>query len=92
MDAWQGVDEGWGSRAADFASLSEPGNCREYVAVHHRLRVDARNRPAPRTRRSCTFVSAATEQPSMRIRDAVRAAVTYGRAVDDRPATSHPQL
>jgi SAM-dependent methyltransferase len=25
----------------DFATLSEPGNCREYVAVHHRLGVDA---------------------------------------------------
>ena len=43
-DAWQGVDEGWGRRAVDFASLSEPGNCREYVAVHHRLRVDAGDR------------------------------------------------
>jgi SAM-dependent methyltransferase len=25
--------------AADFATLSEPANCREYVAVHHRLEV-----------------------------------------------------
>lgn len=36
---WQVVDEGWGRRAVDFATLSEPGNCREYVAVHHRLDV-----------------------------------------------------
>ena len=37
---WRGVDEGWGRAAAEFATLSEPANCREYVAVHHRLRVD----------------------------------------------------
>ena len=37
---WRGVDEGWGRAAADFATLSEPSNCREYVAVHHRLKVD----------------------------------------------------
>jgi SAM-dependent methyltransferase len=41
---WQGVDEGWGRRAADFASLSEPSNCREYVAMHHRLGVDGGDR------------------------------------------------
>jgi SAM-dependent methyltransferase len=41
---WSTVDEGWGRKAADFASLSEPGNCREYVTVHHRLRVDAGDR------------------------------------------------
>ena len=29
---WRGVDEGWGRVAADFATLSEPSNCREYVA------------------------------------------------------------
>jgi SAM-dependent methyltransferase len=28
----------------DFASLSEPGNCREYITVHHQLRVDAGDR------------------------------------------------
>jgi SAM-dependent methyltransferase len=38
------VDEGWGRRAVDFATLSEPGNCREYVAMHHRLGVDAGDR------------------------------------------------
>ena len=36
-DAWRLVDEGWGRRAAEFASLSEPANAREYVAMHHRL-------------------------------------------------------
>jgi SAM-dependent methyltransferase/alkylhydroperoxidase family enzyme len=34
---WLGVDEGWGRRAVDFATLSEPGNCREYVALHQLL-------------------------------------------------------
>jgi SAM-dependent methyltransferase len=38
------VDEGWGRKAADFATLSEPSNCREYVAVHHRLGVNAGDR------------------------------------------------
>jgi SAM-dependent methyltransferase len=38
------VDEGWGRRAVDFSTLSEPGNCREYVAVHHRLGVQAGDR------------------------------------------------
>ena len=38
------VDEGWGRRAVDFATLSEPGNCREYVAMHHRLDVSAQDR------------------------------------------------
>src|SRR5580698_10226618 len=37
---WTTVDEGWGRLAADFAALSEPGNCREYVAMHHQLGVD----------------------------------------------------
>ena len=41
---WVVVDEGWGRKAADFATLSEPSNCREYVAVHHRLGVDAGDR------------------------------------------------
>ena len=38
---WTVVDEGWGRKAVDFATLSEPGNWREYVTVHHRLGVDA---------------------------------------------------
>jgi SAM-dependent methyltransferase len=37
---WRVVDEGWGRAAVDFAALSEPGNCREYVAMHHHLRVE----------------------------------------------------
>jgi SAM-dependent methyltransferase len=41
---WAMVDEGWGRKAVDFATVSEPGNCREYVAVHHRLGVDAGDR------------------------------------------------
>ena len=41
---WATVDEGWGRKAVDFATLSEPGNCREYVAVHHWLGVDVGDR------------------------------------------------
>jgi len=41
---WTMVDEGWGRKAVDFATLSEPGNCREYVAVHHWLGVDGGDR------------------------------------------------
>jgi SAM-dependent methyltransferase len=41
---WTLVDEGWGRKAVDFATLSEPGNCREYVTMHHRLGVDAGDR------------------------------------------------
>jgi SAM-dependent methyltransferase len=41
---WTMADEGWGRKAADFSTLSELGNCREYVAVHHRLGVDAGDR------------------------------------------------
>jgi SAM-dependent methyltransferase len=43
-NAWTVVDEGWGREAVDFATLSEPGNCREYVALHHLLRVDTGDR------------------------------------------------
>lgn len=35
--SWEMVDEGWGRRAVEFSTLSEPAACREYVAVHHRL-------------------------------------------------------
>jgi uncharacterized peroxidase-related enzyme len=35
--SWLQVDEGWGRRPADFATLLEPSNCREYVALHHHL-------------------------------------------------------
>ncbi len=41
---WTMVDEGWGRRAVEFATLSEPGNCREYVAVHHRLGIGVGDR------------------------------------------------
>ncbi len=40
-ESWRGVDEGWGRRVVDFSTLSEPANCREYVAMHHRLGVGA---------------------------------------------------
>jgi SAM-dependent methyltransferase len=36
---WSVADEGWGRKAADFAALSEPANCREYLALHHALGV-----------------------------------------------------
>ena len=35
--SWEMVDEGWGRRAVDFSTLSEPSTCREYVAMHQRL-------------------------------------------------------
>jgi SAM-dependent methyltransferase len=41
---WTVVDEGWGRCASDFATLSEPANCREYVALHHLLGVDSGDR------------------------------------------------
>jgi SAM-dependent methyltransferase len=41
---WTMVDEGWGRKAVDFATLSELGNLREYVTVHHRLGIDAGDR------------------------------------------------
>jgi SAM-dependent methyltransferase/alkylhydroperoxidase family enzyme len=41
---WRVVDEGWGRQAVDFASLSEPANCREYVALHQHLDVKAGDR------------------------------------------------
>ena len=37
--AWLQVDEGWGRKAVEFATLSEPANCREYVALHQHLGV-----------------------------------------------------
>ncbi len=43
-DTWRGVDEGWGRRAVDFATLSEPANCREYLSLHHHLGVRERDR------------------------------------------------
>jgi SAM-dependent methyltransferase len=35
--SWEMVDEGWGRKAVDFSTLSEPSNVREYVFVHQRL-------------------------------------------------------
>ncbi len=43
-EAWKIVDEGWGRKAVDFATLSEPANCREYVGTHHRLGIDDSDR------------------------------------------------
>jgi SAM-dependent methyltransferase/alkylhydroperoxidase family enzyme len=43
-EQWQVVDEGWGRKAVDFATLGEPTNCREYVSMHHRLSVGADDR------------------------------------------------
>jgi len=43
-EGWRGVDKGWGRQAVDFATLCEPTNCREYVALHHRLGVGAGDR------------------------------------------------
>lgn len=40
-EEWRGVDVGWGRRATEFAALSEPGNCREYVALHQALGVQS---------------------------------------------------
>jgi SAM-dependent methyltransferase len=37
--SWEMVDEGWGRRAVEFATLTEPATCREYVAMHHRLAI-----------------------------------------------------
>jgi SAM-dependent methyltransferase/alkylhydroperoxidase family enzyme len=41
---WRGVDEGWGRRVVDFATLSEPANCREYVALHQQLGIGGGDR------------------------------------------------
>jgi SAM-dependent methyltransferase len=43
-NSWTMVDEGWGRRAVDFSTLSEPSNCREYVALHHLLEIDSGDR------------------------------------------------
>ena len=33
---WTVVDEGWGRKGLDFSTLSEPSNCREFVALDHK--------------------------------------------------------
>ena len=43
-EQWRVVDEGWGRQAVEFAALAEPTNCREYVAMHHRLDLGAGDR------------------------------------------------
>lgn len=43
-EQWLTVDEGWGRRAVDFATLLELGACREYVAMHHHVDVRAGDR------------------------------------------------
>jgi SAM-dependent methyltransferase len=43
-NTWMKVDEGWGRRAVDFSTLSEPSNCREYVSLHQLLAVEAGDR------------------------------------------------
>ena len=43
-EQWRVVDEGWGRRAVEFATLTEPSNCREYIAIHHRLGVGTGDR------------------------------------------------
>ena len=43
-EQWRVVDAGWGRKAVEFATLSEPGNCREYVTMHHRLGVSSGDR------------------------------------------------
>src|SRR4051812_15766236 len=35
-EAWKMVDAGWGRKAAEFSTLGEPAQAREYVALHHR--------------------------------------------------------
>jgi ubiquinone/menaquinone biosynthesis C-methylase UbiE len=44
QSAWKMVDEGWGRKAVDFATLTEPNNVREYVTVQQRLGVDQGDR------------------------------------------------
>jgi 2-polyprenyl-3-methyl-5-hydroxy-6-metoxy-1,4-benzoquinol methylase len=42
--SWEMVDEGWGRKAVDFATVAEPSSCREYVFVHSRLGLGAEDR------------------------------------------------
>jgi SAM-dependent methyltransferase/alkylhydroperoxidase family enzyme len=41
---WTVVDRGWGHAVSDFATLSEPGNVREYVSMHEHLRIGSGDR------------------------------------------------
>ncbi len=42
--SWAMVDEGWGRRAVEFATIAEPSTCREYVFVHSRLGIGSGDR------------------------------------------------
>jgi SAM-dependent methyltransferase len=42
--SWEMVDEGWGRKAVDFATIAEPSNSREYVFMHQRLEIGAGDR------------------------------------------------
>lgn len=42
--SWEMVDEGWGRKAVDFATLAEPSNSREYVFMHEYLGLGAGDR------------------------------------------------
>lgn len=44
MAQWETADAGWGRLAGDFATLSEPSNVREYLALHQALDVKAGDR------------------------------------------------
>jgi len=42
--SWEQVDDGWGRRAAEFATFAEPSNAREYAYMHSRLGIQAGDR------------------------------------------------
>ncbi|MDH3683006.1 MAG: methyltransferase domain-containing protein [Acidimicrobiia bacterium] len=42
--SWEMVDDGWGRKAVEFATVTEPAACREYVAVHQLLGLAAGDR------------------------------------------------
>lgn len=44
LEQWLLVDEGWGREAVAFATVAEPTNFREYVAMHHLLGVSPGDR------------------------------------------------
>ena len=43
-EQWKLVDEGWGRKAVDFATLSEPLNVREYLGLQQRLHLSKGDR------------------------------------------------
>jgi ubiquinone/menaquinone biosynthesis C-methylase UbiE len=44
MNDWTEVDEGWGRHSVEFATLSEPANFREYLALHQLLDISRGDR------------------------------------------------